>query len=226
MSNTPYEVPDTSFHDRETADRIKLIAELRKTPLVLYGIFLELARQFYSDSNSIPIDVEATWDPEPTKSKIWIDTEYRWEDEDPEFRPAIYVKLGAIEYKSLTGRHDGLMGTDLEQGEYHFSRNGTGTVSWIHIGRKKGEAVILAGATLDYLDAFSRVIRDDFCFQTFEVMGLSPMALDKESKERYRSVVTATFSFQDTWALKLESQKLKRLVFNAGQGLNFNGILD
>jgi hypothetical protein len=226
MSNVPKPIEDTSFHDREVAEEVKLIAQLRKTPLVLYGIFLELARQFYSDSNNIPIDVTPTWNPEPTQSKIWIDTEYRWEDENPEFRPAIYVKLGDIKYDSLTGRHDGLMRVDLEQGEYHFSRNGTGTVSWIHIGRKKGEAVILAGATLDYLDAFSKVIRDDFCFQTFEVVGMSPMALDKESKERYRSVVTASFSFQDTWALKLESQKLKRVVFNAGQGLVLNGILD
>jgi hypothetical protein len=225
MSNVPYDVPDTDFHDREMAERVKLIAQLRKTPIVLYGIFLELARQFYSDSNNIPIDVVAVWEPDVLKTGIWIDTEYKWEDETPEFRPAIYVKLGAIKYDSLTGRHDGMTGMDLEQGEYHFSRNGTGTVSWVHIGRSKGEAVILAGATLDYLDAFSRVIRDDFCFQTFEVVGLSPMALDKESKERYRSIITASFSFQDTWSLKLESQKLKRLVFNAGQGLTVNGIL-
>lgn len=226
MSNTPYDIPDASIHDRELADRVKLIAQLRKTPLVLYGIFLELARQFYSDSNNIPIDVNAVWNSDPAKSGIWIDTEYRWEDENPEFRPAIYVKLGDIKYDSLTGRHDGELGMDLEQGEYHFSRNGTGTVSWVHIGRKKGEAVILAGATLDYIDAFSKVIRDDFCFQTFELVGLSPMALDKESKERYRSVITASFSFQDTWALKLESQKLKRLVINAGQGFTVDGILD
>jgi hypothetical protein len=207
------------------AEKISLLCHIRKTPNVLYGMFLELTRQFYSDHNNIPIDTCAHWDPDPTKSSIWIDEEMEWDEENIEKRPAIYIKLGNITYKSLTGRHDSRMGVDLEQGEYKQSRNGEGTVTWVHIGSSKTEAAILAGSTLDYIDAFSWVIRDDLRFQTFELSSISPMAYEKESKERFRSVVTAAFTFQDTWTIKLESPKLKKVLFNAGQGLIVRGIL-
>ena len=224
-SNTPLPVEDKRLMDEGIAEKVKLICHLRKTPMLLYGLFLEITRQFYSDRDNLPIDICSVWDADPTKSKIWIDTEYKWEDENPEFRPAIYIKLGTINYTSLTGRHDGRTKMDLEEGEYHFSRNGAGTVSWVHVGSNKGETAILAGTTLDYLDGLSWVIKEDFNFQFFEITSLSPMQLDKESVERYRSVVTASFSFQDTWSLKRESPKLKRIILRARQGLIDHVIL-
>ena len=218
-SNVPPDIQDQPLMDTDASLRVKLIGNIRKTPIVLYGIFTEVCRQFYSAEANLPIDVSQTWHKDPKKTHIWIDTEYKWEDENPEFRPAIYTKLGDITYQSLTGRHDSWMGTNLEEAEMNFSRNGSGQVSWVHIGHTKGEAVVLAGATHDYLDALSKIIKDDFCFQTFELAGISPLAIDKESKERYRSTITASFTFQDTWTIKMESQKLKRIVFRSGQEL-------
>ena len=217
--NIPKDVADKPIYDDEMAEKVSLLGNIRKTPIVLYGIFTELCRQFYANPDNLPLEVKYVWSNDVKKTQIWIDTEYKWEDANPEFRPAIYVKLSDITYVSLTGRHDSRMGSNLEEGEMSFSRNGTGQVSWIHVARSKGEAVAIAGATLDYLDALSKIIKDDFCFQSFEIVGLSPLALDKESKERYRSVVTGAFSFQDTWTIKMESPKLKRIVLSAGQEL-------
>ena len=222
--NIPRDIPDQPLYDPVLLEKISLLGNIRKTPLVLYGIFTELCRQFYATTVNMPLEVAYTWDPDVKKTSIWIDTEYKWEDTNPELRPAIYTKLGDIQYTSLTGRHDSSMGANLEEGEFHFSRNGAGQIQWIHIGRSKGEAVAIAGATLDYLDALSKIIKDDFCFQSFEIVSLSPLAVDKESKERYRSVVTAAFTFQDTWTLKMESPKLKRIVLSAGQEI-LDGIL-
>lgn len=212
--------------DPGIAEKVELLCHIRKTPNVLYGMFVELTRQFYSSEDNVTIDTCAKWDPDPAKTKLWIGTEYEWEDAAPEFRPAIYIKLGDIKYKSITGRSDSLYGHNLKEGEYFFSRNGTGTAAWIHIGSTKGEAVALAGATLDYLDAFSKVIADDLKFQSFELDSASPLASDKESKERFRSIVTCAYTFEDTWALKLESPKLKRVVFRARQAAVLNGILE
>ena len=216
--NIPRDVVDAQIMP-DVADRVSLLGNIRKTPIVLYGIFTEICRQFYSAAENLPVDVQHVWNKDIKKTQIWIDSEYKWEDESPEVRPAIYVKLGDISYTSLTGRHDNLMRVNVEEGEMHFSRNGTGQVTWVHIGRSKGEAVVLAGCTHDYLDALSKIIKDDFCFQSFELVSISPMALDKESKERYRSMVSAAFTFQDTWTIKMESPKLKRIVFRAGQEL-------
>jgi len=218
-SNTPFNVDEKRLMDEATADRLELLCHIRKTPNVLYGFFVELTRQFYKDRDNLPIDVCNIWDPSKDETQIWIDAEYVWEDEAPEFRPAIYIKLGALKYKSLSGRSDGKIAMDLEQGEYHYSRNGTGTVSWVHMGNKSGEAVVLAGSTLDYFDGIGKLIQESFCFQTFEIVGLEPTSIEKESKERYRSIVTAAFTFQDTWSIKRESPKLKRIVFETGQTL-------
>ena len=211
--------------DEGISERVAILCHIRKTPMVLYGMFLELTRQFYSNGNNLTNDLCATWDADPAKTQVWIDTEYVWNEEVVEFRPAIYIKLGPITYASITGRHDSLYHVDLEQGEYHFTRSGTGTAMWVHVGSNKAEAAILSGTTLDYLDAFSRIIKQDFKFETFEVAQMGALETEKESKERYRSTVTVSYSFQDTWALKLESPKLKRVVFNAGQSLLDRGIL-
>lgn len=218
--NVPVPMKDATLMTADDQARIALLGNLRKTPIVLYGIFLELTRQFYSDADNLPLNVQQTWNQDAKLSKIWIDTEYRWEDDNPEFRPAIYLKLGELQYSSLSGRHDSKVGMDLEEGEYHYQRSAAGTISWVHVARSKGESVMLAGATLDYLDALSDIIRCDFCFDTFELATLTPMQLDKESKERYRSVVTCKFTCSDSWAVKQESPKLKRIVFDAGRGLD------
>jgi len=224
-SNTPLPVKDERLMPEGISEKVSILCHIRKTPIVLYGIFLELTRQFYSNGENLSNDICATWDADPAKSQIWIDTEYTWNEEVVEKRPAIYIKLGPITYASLTGRHDSLYHIDLEQGEYHFTRSGTGTAMWVHVGTTKSEAITLSGTTLDYLDAFSKIIKEDFKFSSFELVQIGALETEKESRERYRSTVTMSFSFQDAWSLKLESPKLKRIVFNAGQALLDRGIL-
>lgn len=193
----------------------ELICELRKTPTVLYGIFTELAQQFWSGD---PADrlfgtPDIQWDRDPNKTKIWIDTELRWEATHPEFRPAVYVKLSQIQYGTVTGNTTGIMRRDLQEAEYHYARTGSGQVSFVHVGSTAGEACTLADATLDYLDAFSPVISDDYCFDWFKLASREPLhAMGKDSNEKYGSVVTYDFRFTDSWSLKLESPKLKQLV--------------
>jgi hypothetical protein len=220
-SNTPRQVVDAPLMDVETSDLVDLLCHIRKTPNVLYGMFLEVIRQFYSQEDNLPIEIPGNkiWHPDPEQTKVWIDTELEWDPDAIEFRPAIYVGLAQIGYKGTSGRHDGALGMDLEQGEYFFSRTGSGMVTFNHVGSTKGESAAFAGATLDFLDGFGSVIKDMFHFEIFELKQLSPIQLDKESRERYRSIVAVNFEFQDTWTLKLESPKLKRLVFRAGQNL-------
>ena len=217
--NRPYPVKDAAIQDKDIADQIQLVAHMRKTPLMLYGILLEITRQFYSDANDLPIGVAATWNEDAAKSKLWIDTDYKWEDDHPETRPAIYIKLAPITYRSVTGRPGSEISVDLQEGETRHERIGASSAQWVHIGRTRGESIVLSGSTLDYLDGLGTVIRDDFCFLTWQLVGWQSLTVDKESQERYRSIVTVNFTWQDTWAIKMESPKLKRIVLNAGRGL-------
>lgn len=200
----------------------ELICEMRKTPTVLYGIFVELLQQFWrvrredwqtEDGGRLFTTPDVSWDPDPKKTRMWIDTELRWEATHPEFRPAIYVALSPIQYGTLDGSKDGLTRRDIQEAEYHYTRTGTGQVSFVHVGSSSGEACTLADATMDYLDAFSPVIRDDFCFNWFRLASRTPMqSAQKDSKEKYTSTITFEYMFTDAWMLKMETPKLKSLV--------------
>jgi len=228
MSNIPIDPTVKELNDQPTMFDIRLLNQLHKRPTLLRGIFTELTRQFYLNEDNFPLGTPTkVWSPEPTETDIWIDTELAWEDETPEFRPAIYIKLSPIVYSSLTGRKDGLMGGDPTDSEEYFSRTGKGNVSFVHIAELAGEAESLCDATSEYLDVFGAVIRNDFCFTHFHITNRIPLRIGpKESKtKRYESVVTCNFEFQDTWTVKLEAQKLKKLVFRAGQNVVSSGIV-
>lgn len=227
MSNIPKPVPVAEVQTYHDLHGHELLRHMRKLPTLLYGIFVEITRQLYSNGENHPLGTPVKiWNTNPEESEIWIDTELRWEDEHPEKRPAIYVQLSPITYASLTGRKDGWMGNDLRDSELYFTRSGEGRVSFVHIAGSAGEACSLADSTLDYLDAFSMVIRDDFCFTTFELVERVPLKqMQKESKERYGSVVAFKFVLQDRWTLKLEAERLKVLTFRAGQRLMDSGIV-
>lgn len=227
MSNTPVIVKDAEIMPQHEMGGHEMLRHIRKSPTVIYGIFTEIVRQFYMDAGNHGFGTPtAVWDPDPDKTQIWIDTELEWEDKHPELRPAIYIQLGPITFKSLSGRSDGLMGGRTSNSEQYFTRSGSGTVSFVHIGGTAGEACALADSTMDYLDAFGKVIRDDFCFTSFALTQREARKqMPKESKERYGSVVTCAFETQDRWTLKLESQLLKVLAFRAGQRLLDGGIV-
>jgi hypothetical protein len=197
--------------DKSVLEIERPLHELHKTPIVLYGIFIEIVRQLYSNPDNFPLGIPADvrWTSDPAPTRIWIDTDYVWEDTNPEVRPAIYTKLSDITFASLAGRKDGIVGVDIVEGEKWYATTGTGSVSWVHIGRTNAEALVLAGATLDYLQGLSQIIRDDYCFQTFSLASMSPLQAAKESKERYHSIVTFSYSCQDVWVVKTESPKLR-----------------
>ena len=188
------------------------LGAMRKSPMVLYGIFTEIARNFYSSGilgERFPI-----WTPNANTTGIWIDQEQVWEDVAPQFRPAIYVTLSELKYGSDTGKATGLSGMRMEEGEYHFQQRCEGTVAWVHVGSTRSESLLLCETTLEMLSAFQQPIRDEFCFDKFHVIGFNPTKVEKEAREAFSSSVVATFSLQEAWTLKLESAKLKKIVFD------------
>ena len=210
------DVPDAELQPSHAFAGNEFVCETRKTSTVLYGIFSELVRQMYAyngPDERLFGTPGVVWTPDPQTTGIWIDTELRWEQEHPEFRPAIYVKLGQINYSTVDGSRLGLVDLDVQEAEYHYARVGDGSVSFVHIGSTAGEACALADATLDYLDAFSPVITRDFCFNWFTLASRAPVQqAASDSKERYASTVTYAFRFTDTWTLKLESPKLRGVI--------------
>lgn len=213
---TPAQISDPVALEVKIADG-STVGYIRKTPDVLTGIFTETARQLYSADNGLGLKHAWLWSKNPSNpgSEIWINASAVWVDKEPDFRPAIYVALGPVSYTSRTGQQRGRISMTLAESEYDYAMMGSGQVEFIHMGRTQGETMALVSNTADLLTAFADPIREDFCFRTLNVTAVNPPKVDqKEPRERFRGGVTVTYSFEDTWTLKLEAPKLKRIVMD------------
>ena len=211
-TNLQLQVPDQEIMPNHRIGHNELICELRKTPTVLYGIFTEVVRQFYLNGTGyLEGCPKLKWDANPQKTDIWIDSELAWNDEHPEFRPAIYVKLGELQYETPLSPHTPV-GFNMRDAVYKYGRIGKGTVSFVHVAQRAGESLILCDNTATFLTNFSTPIRNDFCFSRFVEVSRNPLAQSQpESSLRYASVTTFTYWFGEDWSIKLESPILKSL---------------
>lgn len=226
MSNVPLTIPDLEIFPTHSIADTELICSLRKTPSVLYGIFVEIVRQYYmGDARMLKGVPDLKWSPDTQKTDIWIDTELRWEDEHPEFRPAIYVKLGPIEYQQKPS----ILAAprmNLKDGEYYYDRFASGSVSFVHISTTAGESCALCDDTTQFLSDFSQQIADDFCFTDFFEAQKQPLSKSNtEAKEKYVSSSSFSFSFGEQWGVKLESPILKSVDLISLQRYPHSGIV-
>jgi len=224
MSITKLDYVDPQVNSIEVREEINLVPQVRKSPLLLYGIFLHILERYYSNSSNMLSGVRYRWVPDhelvnTKEDVIIIKPDYSDFKKNLEHRPGIVVKIGDIVYSNLDGGPVGnspRIAMDVEEGEYHYARKGTTTVAFDHIGSSKGEALLLASNTLDYLDAFSDVIKKDFCFELFGVKQFITNQKTEDYKDKYISTIVADIIFQDIWTLKLESPKLKNIVMDIG----------
>jgi hypothetical protein len=92
-------------------------------------------------------------------------------------------------------------------------------VVWAHLGRKRGEAMIHAATTLDLFDGFSYIIREDFCFDKFDMRAILRPRQRKDSPLEWEQLVQADFQFQERFTLKHETPKLKQISLRVRDGL-------
>lgn len=203
--------PVETHEVHELAGR-ELICELRKTNMILYGLFVELVREFYRFQTPYIIGVpDVRWDKDPQKTGIWIDSELAWNASHPEFVPAIYVKLGGVQYGGLLGEGQPIAGQMiLKDAVYSSVRNGRGSVTFVHVGGTAGEACMLCDNTRSYLSDFAPVIRRDFVLTKFYEQSAEPIRqAQPDSKEKWQSSSTFAIEWHEETRTKLESPILR-----------------
>ena len=193
---------------------VEHICELRKSSQVLYSIFVSIIRMIYSGKNGRVFGCpDILWRRDPKKTELWIDTELRWEDQRPDFTPAIFVCLGEIQYGvnptlDMEGRtflsHDG---------ERSYERTARGSASIVHVSDKAGAACALADNTENYLSMLQDQLCGEYCFDHLLVSSRIPRQQKEQAqtagKGKYVSVVNVQFDFTDSWVVKIESPILK-----------------
>jgi hypothetical protein len=209
MRNLPIEIPDDEIQPWHSLGGVEHICELRKSCTVLYGIFVELARLVYHTTDGRLIGTpEVVW--KARNPSIWIDTELRWEDQHPEFRPAIYVQLSPMKYEEYVPGMNGKISSANRFAVRHYQQKVSGAVTFMHVASTVGEACALADNTDYTLNLMQAPICEDFCFTKFFLSERTPLEkLPDESTERYASGVTFSYEFEDAWDVTQESPILK-----------------
>ena len=218
MRNRPIKPSENEIQPWHSLGGFEHICALRKTCTVLYGIFTELARLVYHTTDGRLIGTpDVVWDRK--KPSIWIDTELRWEDQHPEFRPAIYVQLSPLEYKEfIPGFNGKITGAD-RFATRHYEMEVSGAVTFMHVASTIGEACSLADNTDYQFNLMQGPICEDFCFTRFLAAGRTPLEkLPDEASEKYASGVTFAYAFDDAWDVTQETPILKSLdMINSGR---------
>lgn len=209
---------------------VEHICELRKGAQVLYSIFVTILRMMYSDRGGRTFGCpDVVWRKDPQKTGLWIDTELRWEDQRPDFTPAIYVGLGEISYT-----YDPTLGMDARtflshDGETSYQRTAAGTASLIHVCDRAGAACSLADNTENCLSMLQDSICGEYCFDRLAVAGRLPRQKPEQpqtaGKGRYFSVVSVQFEFTDAWKVKNETPILRAVspMDRGGAGVKVAG---
>lgn len=191
------------------------ICELRKSSQVLYSIFVTVLRMLYSGKRGRTFGCpDVVWNKDPQKTELWIDTELRWEDQRPDFTPAIFISLGELKYEFAAPTLDMQARTIMSHdGERHYERICSGTAQIVHVSDKAGAACSLADNTENYLSSLQDQIGEEYCFDHFTVVGRIPRQQKEQAqtagKGKYVSVVAVHFDFTDAWDVKLETPILK-----------------
>ena len=228
MSAELLKVSPSETHEVHELAGHELICQLRKTNMVLYGMFVELVRNFYRLNSPYVMGAPAVkWDKDPQRTGIWIDSELNWNPSHPEFLPAIYVKLGGVQYGSITG--DGMpvsSGMVLKDAVYMFSRVGRTQVTFVHVGGTAGEACALCDNTRSFLSDFHRIVARDLALAKFYEIQATPMQqAQPDSKERWQSSSTFAVEWGEQIGLKMESPILRDVTLDYLQEHRKYGIL-
>ena len=200
------------FHRRAYGDDGESrVCSARKTSTLLYGAFIEIVRNLYRLRSPHILGVPAVkWSDDVQRTGIWIDSDYRWNQDNPEFLPAIYVSIPEIRYQSELGFANMSVGMVLKDAVYQYQRSGSGSVSFTHVSGTAGEAMALCDNTRAYLSDFCGPISEDLCLDEFQEASVKPIApAQKDSRDRYMSSTTFSFSFHEEWEVKMDSPILR-----------------
>lgn len=203
--------------DEELDIRYEAVAPLfcmnRKSHLLLEGIFLEVIKIFYSDTTNL-FDGVRPYGPDCPDNTV-IEGSGNWDDETMvDARPAVVVDVGDLVYKPVEG-FEQTTAYRLQEGERLHTREVAGSVVFAHLSKTKGQAAQYGANTYDLFDGFSRVIRDDFAFERFDLRKVSKPTKRRENTIDWQCLVQADFMFYEQYGVKQESPKLKKIAVQA-----------
>ena len=158
------------------------------------------------------VTLAQSYDPDITKSTIFLDISYNWKAQAIDKVPAIYVQRGNIDMKSPTiGQSIGQNVIDSEDTRIIIN---TMPVKVTCIAASPVAVVEnLAEYVKQPLIYFRREIKSDFRLRGFTFNTITTPAIVQEGKTNFYIDLMLTATFDENWIIKKEDLKLKTCQF-------------
>ena len=188
----------------------KLITTLRKTPLVLQGIILQVLKNWFKLNSD-----QFKWSDNDLESRLVIEPMYQWNPENCQNRPGVYIRrLSYIpKGQGKAGMNDLLsIGKHSETQHLVLPVCPMGVVC---VSKLPGEAEKLAWEISELFIALSPIIKRDFGFTDFNVDQISEISKMEESKEFWMVNIQLTLKFSEAWEIQEVTPVLKDILIQA-----------
>jgi hypothetical protein len=203
---------------------VEMLPQIRRTPLILCGMFVELMRSLYAEKDNL-YPPARTWVPTNDEDHLFVEPSYKWDDENIDRTPAIYVDTGDLKLSADPVKGIGSHGThfDMKEGADYREHVVGGSVAFAHVCEKRAECMLYQGITYDLIAGLSFAIKRDFCLEKFDLRAILKPKLTKDQPRTFVGEVQATLQLRETFTLKRETPKLKQItVEDAARTVNQN----
>ena len=189
------------------------LQKLRKTPLVLTAVVLEVLKNWFTANSQ-----QFKYSLNKLDTKLVIQPAYEFTPEDCQNRPGLYVKRDTITPQAMgrAGMNDLYAITPTSQIHANLP---AADITVFTIGKYPGEVEVLAAEALDVLLYFAPVIRSDFNLLSFAVTQVGGIGLVEEAKEFWAVPIAMQLKFSDVWELTPSGLPLKTIWMNVRTAL-------
>lgn len=203
-----------------------------QSPLVITGVILKLLQEHFSRKENLIYNGTSEfgkkqlegyiWDPDNTKTNIQIQTSFRYNVQDIQRRPALYVKRNqwttqrvAIDDGMTINPQPGMNGQKVGEvgGEFHSRLIlGSHTIFCVGSAGEGAEAELLGAEVFDFMASFAPVLRRDLKLHRMEVQSVEPIVMLEEATEHFAVPITVAYGFFWTWKLQAVAPWLKSIA--------------
>ncbi len=179
--------------------------EIRKTPLVLTGIFVDLLKNHFKTNSG-----DFQWHENAVTTKLIIKPAYLWDAEIVQKRPACYIKRGGLRYQKIVINN--LQQISQKTDTISYVVTCQGSIIIVCMSENAGTVERLAEEVSELFIAYTPIIRKEYDFIEFKMENIGEVSLLKEHSNIFIVPVTISFLFSENWSLVHKALKVDELL--------------
>ena len=214
----------------EGLDPVSSLCTSRHPSNVLTGVFVRLLREHFSSPRNLEFNgtsedkeqlQDYIWNPDVAKRHIQIDAVWRYNAQDIQNRPGLYVKRNRLQYQQIALMHGYTSGAvktadgkiERVPGQYQ-SVAVIGSHTVFCIGGSGAEAELLGMEVGNHFVGFSTVLRQELKLQKLLVTEVGEVSMLDEFVEHFVVPVVIGYIAMYSWRLDVEAPWLKTIAVN------------